>query len=116
MKLNEFRLFLLEDDENDAFMIQRAIERSGVPCSVTRFHEPKAAIEVLTNPDMPDFQAPHLILTDLKMPGMTGLEFVKWLRSSRFARTPVIMLSGSSLPEDILPRINTGPIPSAQNR
>jgi CheY-like chemotaxis protein len=102
MKLNEFRLFLLEDDDNDAFMIQRAIERSGVPCAVTRFHEPKAAMEVLTNLDRPDLQAPHLILTDLKMPGMTGLEFVKWLRRSDFARTPVIMLSGSSLPEDIL--------------
>jgi CheY-like chemotaxis protein len=102
MKVNGFRMFLLEDDENDAFMIQRAIERSGVPCAVTRFHEPRAAIDVLTNLEMPDLQAPHLILTDLKMPGMTGLEFVKWLRGSSFARIPVIMLSGSSLPEDIL--------------
>ncbi len=102
MNFGQFRLFLLEDDDNDAVMIRRAIERAGVPCDVTRFHEPKAAIATLTNLSSPDLQAPHLILTDLKMPGMSGLEFVKWLRASRFSCIPVIMLSGSSLPEDIL--------------
>jgi CheY-like chemotaxis protein len=102
MKSNPFRLFLLEDDDNDAFMIQRAIERTGVPSEVTRFHDPRAAIETLTNLQTPDVTAPHLILTDLKMPGMSGLEFVQWLRGSRFSCIPVIMLSGSSLPEDIL--------------
>ena len=102
MKGNQFRLFLVEDDDNDAFMIQRAIERAGVPCEVTRFHEPTAAIETLMTLRMPDVQAPHLILTDLKMPRMSGLEFVQWLRGSPFSCIPVIMLSGSSLPEDIL--------------
>lgn len=102
MKRNEFRLFLLEDDENDAFMIQRAIERAHPSCELTRFHEPTAAIEKLNHLSKPDAEAPHLILTDLKMPGMTGLEFVQWLRGSRFSCIPVIMLSGSSLPEDIL--------------
>ena len=102
MKSNPFRLFLLEDDDNDAFMIERAIERAGVPSEVTRFYEPRAAIETLINLRMPEAQAPHVILTDLKMPGMSGLEFVQWLRGSHFSCTPVIMLSGSSLPEDIL--------------
>src|SRR4051794_12101194 len=102
MKPNEkFRLFLLEDDENDAFMLQRAIKNSGVPCDLTHFHEPKAAIDALLHLPHPT-KVPHLILTDLKMPGMSGLEFVQWLRGSRFACIPVIMLSGSSLPEDIL--------------
>lgn len=99
---NVFRLFLLEDDDNDAFMIQRAIERGCVACEVTRFHDPRGAIERLMNLKAPDDEAPHLILTDLKMPGMSGLEFVQWLRQSHFSCIPVIMLSGSSLPEDIL--------------
>jgi CheY-like chemotaxis protein len=42
------------------------------------------------------------------MPGMSGLEFVQWLRQSHFACTPVIMLSGSSLPEDILAAYRLG--------
>jgi CheY-like chemotaxis protein len=109
MKRNEtFQLFLLEDDDNDAYMIQRAIERTGVPCELTRFHEPRAAIDKLLHFPKPEAHAPHLILTDLKMPGMSGLEFVKWLRSSRFACIPVIMLSGSSLPEDILAAYRQG--------
>jgi CheY-like chemotaxis protein len=108
MHSGEFRMFLLEDDDNDAFLIQRAIERAGVPCAVTRFHEPSPAIQALSTLEHPDFQAPHLILTDLKMPGMTGLEFVQWLRASRFSCIPVIMLSGSSLPEDILAAYRSG--------
>jgi CheY-like chemotaxis protein len=102
MNLDLFRLYLLEDDDNDALLIQRAIERAGVPCAVTRFHEPMAAIKMLSSLHTPDGEAPHLILTDLKMPGMNGLEFVKWLRASPFSCIPVIMLSGSSLPEDVL--------------
>jgi CheY-like chemotaxis protein len=108
MKTETFRLYLLEDDDNDALLIQRGIERAGVPCTVTRFHEPKAAIELLTNLQKPDAEAPHLILTDLKMPGMNGLEFVKWLRTSNFSCIPVVMLSGSSLPEDILAAYRQG--------
>jgi len=82
--------------------LQRAIERSGIPCELTRFPDPVTAIKILTKVSQPDLEAPHLILTDLKMPGMSGLEFVQWLRASRFSCIPVIMFSGSSLPEDIL--------------
>jgi len=107
MQSDVFRLFLLEDDENDAFMIQRAIDRSGIPCKWTRFYEPTAAIEALTNAQRPG-EVPHLILTDLKMPRMSGLDFIKWLRQSRFSYLPIIMLSGSSLPEDILAAYRSG--------
>ncbi len=102
MKHRPFRLFLLEDDDNDAFLIERAIERAGVPSQVTRFTNPQEAIAALRQFKDPPVDAPHLILTDLKMPGMSGVEFVQWLRESRFSCIPVIMLSGSSLPEDIL--------------
>ena len=81
---NKFRIFLLEDDDNDAFLIERAIERAGVDCEVTRFHEPNAAIAKFAQFSSPESEAPHLILTDLKMPGMSGLEFVQWLRQSSY--------------------------------
>jgi CheY-like chemotaxis protein len=101
-KQKVFRLFLLEDDDNDACLIQRAIERTGLPCELAHFHDPRAAIDTLLRFQNPDAEAPHLILTDLKMPGMSGLEFIQWLRSSSFSCIPIIMLSGSSLPKDIL--------------
>jgi CheY-like chemotaxis protein len=102
MKKNQFRLYLLEDDDNDAFMIQRALEQTCPHCEVTHFHDPTQAIETLEKLVKPDEEAPNLILTDLKMPRMNGLEFVQWLRASRFSCIPTIMLSGSSLPVDIL--------------
>lgn len=108
MHNEQFRLFLLEDDDNDAFMIQRALQRSPVPCTVARFHDPTDAIKRLDQMSAPDDEAPHLILSDLKMPKMSGLEFVQWLRTSRFSCIPVIMLSSSSMPQDILSAYRSG--------
>jgi CheY-like chemotaxis protein len=83
---------------------------------VIRFHDPTPAIECLEAVTAPELQLPHLIITDLKMPKMTGVEFVKWLRNSRFSYLPIIVLSGSSLPEDVLEAYRSGPIRSAPSR
>jgi two-component system response regulator len=103
-----FRLFLLEDDDNDALLIVRALKRSGQRCELRRFHNPHEAIAALETVQNPERNVPHLILTDLKMPKMTGMEFVTWLRNSPFSCVPVIMLSGSSLPEDVLQAYRIG--------
>jgi CheY-like chemotaxis protein len=103
-----FRLWHLEDDDSDALLVQQALRRSHRPVDLTRYHDPTAAIAVLESIYAPEVQAPHLILTDLKMPKMDGLEFVKWLRQSRFACIPVIMLTGSTLPTDVLAAYRSG--------
>ncbi len=104
----QFRVMFLEDDDNDALFIKRALERSGVSAVITRFPDPHAAIAALEGMKDPEEEAPDLIITDLKMPKMSGLDFVRWLRASRFSCVPVIMLSGSSLPEDILKAYRAG--------
>src|SRR3989442_937616 len=44
---------------------------------------------------------PCVVLTDLKMPGMDGIQFVKWIREQkRLAALTVIMLSNSALDAD----------------
>ena len=47
------------------------------------------------------YPMPDLIVSDLKMPSQSGLEFLKWLRDqSGFREIPFVMFSGSGLPVD----------------
>lgn len=52
-------------------------------------------------------QLPDIILTDLRMPGMTGLEMVRALREKGY-RTPVIILSALSDSDTILEAVDLG--------
>jgi two-component system cell cycle response regulator len=47
-------------------------------------------------------EEPHLVILDIDMPGMNGLELLMNLRNDdRFMRTPVFMLTSKSKPENI---------------
>src|SRR5216110_3464177 len=47
------------------------------------------------------YPVPHVILLDLKMPLMDGLEFLQWLRShDQFKLMPVIVMSSSDCQQD----------------
>ena len=49
------------------------------------------------------------IILDWEMPGMNGLEFLRWLKSNRkFREIPVIMLTGKNAKEDIKIGIDSG--------
>ena len=45
------------------------------------------------------FHRPHLIISDMKLPDGTGLDFIKWLRDQRkpLATTPCIAVTGFDL-------------------
>jgi CheY-like chemotaxis protein len=52
---------------------------------------------------------PTLILIDIELPGMNGLEILKRLRSTAvFKTTPVIMLSGSNQKDIVMQSMKTG--------
>jgi CheY-like chemotaxis protein len=49
-----------------------------------------------------DQTAPHLVIVDVLMPVMSGLELVEVLRSyRRLAQIPVLLVSGADLPDDV---------------
>jgi CheY-like chemotaxis protein len=95
------RMFHLEDDPNDAELFATGLSRSGKPCKLTQFGSAEAAIQAMQKIMVPEMEAPHLIISDLKLPGMNGFEFATWLRRSRFSCIPLIILSGSSLAGDV---------------
>lgn len=103
-----FKILLLEDDESDAFLFSRALKEMECSCTVTHFDNPAHAVSMLEQIIDPAKELPHLIVTDMKMPVMSGLDFVKWLRASPYELVPVVMLSSSNMRKDICAAYQVG--------
>lgn len=84
----------VDDSQDDAFFVKRAIEASGLEVEVVHVEGGQQAIDFLAAHPPPD-----LMLLDLKMPAMSGFEVLQWLKEHHF-RFPVIVLTTSVLIED----------------
>jgi CheY-like chemotaxis protein len=103
-----FRLWHLEDDANDRFFVARALAALHPDVELRSFADGLLAQARLNTVKDARAELPHLILTDMKMPGMNGVEFIRWLRRSEHSCVPVVMLSGSALSEDIATAYRAG--------
>ena len=95
-----------EDDDSDAFLFQRAFKQAGISHRLVVVSSGKAAIEYLSGQgqyvDREQHPLPSLVLLDLKMPGVSGLEVLKWIRATPSVCTlVVIMLTSSNQDADI---------------
>jgi CheY-like chemotaxis protein len=84
-------VLIVDDDADNREILSRLLVRDGhaVSCAA----DGKQAIDLLTAND------PALVLLDIRMPSMDGIEFLKVIRSyRRWQKLPVIVLSG--LPDD----------------
>jgi len=98
-------ILLVEDNPDDAFLVSTAVERTLAGIRVLLVKNGQEAIRYLGGEspyeDRSRHPFPDLILLDLKMPVMNGFEVLDWIRSKPgLRRLPVIVLTGSLLPED----------------
>ena len=102
MKENEPMLLLVEDDPADAVLLQRSIQKVGIPAQVVHLRDGDEAVAYLSA-ESSKTGLPWLILMDLKLPRRSGLEVLQWIREQKsdVSRVPVIMLSSSHHAVDI---------------
>ncbi|MEB3210497.1 MAG: response regulator [Leptolyngbyaceae bacterium] len=94
-------ILLVEDDEVDVMTVQRAFKKSRVNNPLDVASNGIEALERLRAPDRADVDDPHLILLDLNMPKMNGIEFLKELRQDpQLSKIPVIVLTTSDQERD----------------
>ena len=102
---SEPTILVLEDEENDLFFLRRALATCDFKGSVRVVQNFSQAHDYLegrgTYANRDYYPLPDLIITDFKMRGPTGVEFLRWLRGQEcYAEIPVVMYSGTALPED----------------
>ena len=104
MAEKKIHILLVEDDEVDVMNVQRAFKKSNILNPLYMAANGLEALAVLRGqsqiePAMP--QARRLILLDLNMPRMNGIEFLRELRQDESLRSiPVIVLTTSNEDRD----------------
>jgi CheY-like chemotaxis protein len=97
----DFLILLVEDEESDAIALQRALRRHGVSAPVRWVKDGLEALHFLQAEEL-YVPTPELIILDLRMPRMSGLELLAWLRDRPSLRNiPTIVMSSSSSTQDI---------------
>jgi two-component system, response regulator len=91
-------ILLVEDDPADAELALRALARSGMSPVVEHAPDGEAALSALNDGGL----QPRLVLLDLKLPGMTGLDVLATLRAGASTRfLPVVVFTSSAEPRDL---------------
>lgn len=98
------KMLLIEDDEVDAEAVIRAFAKQQVQTAITAVSNGVEALDVMLNKERADALAwPYLILLDLNMPLMNGLEFLHTIRQNpELKRSIVFMLTTSNHDDDKL--------------
>jgi len=94
-------ILVVEDDDALRRMLTIALGRLAQVIAVASASE--ALTHLTTQPP------PAVIVTDVMMPGITGLELAKSVRKMpHLSHVPIVMLSAKSAPSDVVVGINAG--------
>lgn len=106
MKNHQDVVLLVEDDENDAFLMGEAFKAARVGARLSVARDGEEAIEYLSkvqhHPSRCKFPMPLVTLLDLKLPKVMGIDVLKWARRQPWlCGLTVIVFSSSDILTDI---------------
>jgi CheY-like chemotaxis protein len=101
-----YTILLVEDEENDALLVKMAFQKNNIPNPVQWVRDGLEAIAYLNGQgefaDRNRYPFPEVLILDLKMPRMNGLELLAWIRDHpEFRVIPTIIMSASRLDADV---------------
>jgi CheY-like chemotaxis protein len=93
-------ILLVEDNEEDVFLLRRALRKAAVSCSLQVATDGEEAIDYLagkgTFTDRSRHPAPSLVLLDLKLPYVNGFEVLAWIATQRACKDLRVIILTSS--------------------
>ena len=94
---------MIEDDEGHARLIEKNIRRAGISNDIHHFRDGTSALEYLHEaPDGPTHNGPALILLDLNLPDMTGIDILKRVKDNATLKSaPVVVLTTTDDAQEI---------------
>ncbi len=102
----------VDDDPNDVFLMQHALRKAGVENPIQVAEDGQQAIDYLQGvgrfADRAQFPFPRLVLLDLKLPYVMGLEVLRWIRQQPAMFIVVIVMSASGSESDVVEAYRLG--------
>lgn len=98
--MTQRNVLLVEDNPDDELLALRVIRKTTSMCDVSVARDGVEARAILES--LPDERLPDLILLDLKLPKVNGLEVLRYIReNSRTRLLPVVVFTSSGEGRDI---------------
>lgn len=112
-KFSEVEILLVEDSMNDAHLIIRALRKTNLANNLVHVKDGVEALEFLFATG--EFEErklndiPKLILLDIKMPRIDGIEVLKQIKSDNNTKSiPVVIMTSSNEEQDIIKSYKLG--------
>jgi CheY-like chemotaxis protein len=98
METKELRVMLVEDDPEDVAFTKIILRKAGLDRNLLVALDGKEAIEDLVRLKENGSTIPDLILLDINLPDISGIDLLtKLKRDHKLSRIPVVMLTGSNV-------------------
>jgi two-component system response regulator len=108
MKSQPVDILLIEDNPNDAELAIRALKKNNLSNSILHLQDGEEALEYLFAAEHPS-SFPKLILLDIKMPKVDGIEVLRKIKSDEQRKViPVVLLTSSKEERDIIESYRLG--------
>ncbi len=105
-------ILLVEDNPDDAELTLRAFKKNNIANEVVVARDGVEALDYLFargSHSARDAQAPSLVLLDLKLPRVDGLEVLKQIRANEATKLlPVVILTSSKQEQDLIKGYSLG--------
>lgn len=106
-RAQHYRLLIVEDDDDDFAIAQRVIRRVAPDVEIKRALDGAEALHMLETCGADGL--PHVLLSDVKMPRLNGIELVRWVRQNApEPHLPLVVLTSSSEPRDMADAYSAG--------
>ena len=90
------RLLLVEDNPSDAILFKSVLKKSSEKTDVYMIHDAESVMPFLKSPDKFGQKMPDLIILDLSMPKISGMELLRRIKKNNpTLGIPVVMLTNS---------------------
>lgn len=99
---NHFTLCLVEDNDDDVFLIRKAVCQTAPSTEMITITDGEQLLKELGDRSRNGRPLPALVVLDINMPCMDGFETLEAMKAdTRFRRLPVLILTTSSRREDV---------------
>jgi len=109
MTINTNSILLVEDDPDHEALAIRALRKANVANEISVARDGAEALELVDKFESGELPMPQLVLLDLKLPKVQGLDVLKAIRSKQKASLlPVVVLTSSDEERDIVSSYRLG--------